>query len=105
MGTDNFVPEVQDWAYILRSAVDFEVCSQASMFVGNSWSGFSQQIAKRMAAAGRPSFIYNVDFSDTTNLTKSKSEFSVRERTDGGLLFEPHDATMPPAHDDTLLTN
>ena len=34
----------QPWSYLVRSAIDFEVCSRADIFVGNSYSTFSSLV-------------------------------------------------------------
>ena len=89
----DFLPEVQSLPYILQSAIDFEVCRRASIFVGNSWSGFSTLIARRQHQAGRPSFIYNLDMAEVP-----AGEQLIVARTDRGLGFEPHDATRSPRY-------
>jgi hypothetical protein len=86
--SQDFLPEMQTLPYTLQSAIDFEVCRRASLFVGNSWSGFSTLIARRQHQAGRPSFIYNID-----DVVDGKGRPVIVQRTDRGISFEPHDAT------------
>ena len=82
-----------DWPYALQSALDAEVCKRAAIFIGTSWSFFSNHVAKVRARVARPSYIYNLPDEGGAVMVL---------RTDGGELFEPHDATRVPS---ALLTD
>eukprot|EP00943_MAST-04B_sp_MAST-4B-sp1_P004842 g4842.t1 len=69
---------VSKMPYLLRSAVDYIVCTKSTAFVGNGFSTFSQLVSRSHANFHRPSFVYNIRNSDRVHL-----------RTDHGLLLEP----------------
>ena len=70
---------ISSFPHIKLAALDFEICSRATAFVGNSYSSFAQEIAKTFQG---DSYIYNIDSTD----------FALR--TDKGHLIEPLDATL-----------
>ena len=74
--TDKY--NIGEMPYLLRSAVDFIICTESSVFVGNGFSTFSQYVSKHHSKFHKPSFVYNIRNSDRVHL-----------RTDNGLLLEP----------------
>lgn len=92
-------PHLRKLPYTLQAAVDMEVCSRATLFVGSSWSTFANRVARQHAARGRPTYIYNAPpYASAAAASAAGPTPSppVARRTDGGWLMEPYDAVLRP---------